>query len=306
MDRRRYLQAIGGSGVLSLAGCAGNATPDSDAGIDGPDSGTGADGSEVILAAGTTVYDSGLLDELNSGFEHWSGASVDTVIRGTGGALRTARDGDCDLVIVHARPLENAFLRDGYGINRRSLMVNDFLVVGPPGDPAGAAGRTPVGAFQAIADGEATFLSRGDRSGTHIRERRLWDEAGVTPSGPWYGETGQGMGSTLTMAAQSRAYTLADRGTYLTVVDDETLVAHVDRGIEDPPPLLRNEYAVIPVNPARYDVAYPLAMAYVGYVTGSGSGLIDQFRVNGERAYRLLGPSSDPNFEQYVPSDWRR
>lgn len=296
MDRRRYLQALGLGGTLSTAGCVGDS---------GSASGGEATGGTLTLATATTAHDSGLLGELTPGFERSFGASVKTVVRGTGGALRTARDGDCDAVLVHARPLEDEFLRDGHGINRRTVMVNDFLVVGPPDDPANAAGRDPVAAFRAVADAEATFLSRGDRSGTHTRERRLWNEAGVDPSGSWYREVGQGMGSTLVAAGQASAYTLTDRGTFLTVVDDGGLAAHVDRGIDDPPPLLRNEYAIVPTNPSRHDVAYPLAMGYVGYLTGPGQARIRDFRVDGERGFRPLGSSPEPNFRQYVPTDWR-
>lgn len=297
MDRRRYLQVIGGGSVLSLGGCAGTATRDRS---------TQLDRETVTLAAGTTVHDSGVLAALNAGFEDRLGVSVDAVIRGSGGALRTARGGDCDLVLVHARTLEDEFLRGGHGINRRSVMVNDFLVVGPRDDPAGVAGENPISAFEAIAAEEAPFLSRGDGSGTHVRERQIWTEAGIAPTGSWYSETGQGMGTTLTMAAEVGGYTLTERGSFLTVETDGALVAHVDRGIDDPPPLLRNEYAVIPVNPARHDVAYTLAMAYVGHVTGTGQDRIGEFRVDGDRAFRPFGPSRDPNFEQYVPADWQR
>jgi tungstate transport system substrate-binding protein len=206
-------------------------------------------------------------------------------------------------MLVHARPLEDEFIRAGHGINRRRVMVNDFLVVGPPDDPAGVAGADPASAFGAIAEAEATFLSRGDRSGTHIRERRIWDEARVDPGGEWYLETGQGMGDTLITARQSGAYTLVDRGTFLAV-GGGALARHVDAGIDDPPPLLRNEYAVIPVNPARHDAAYALAMSYVGYLTGPGQSRIEGFRVEGERAFRPLARSTDPEFDQYVPSDW--
>jgi tungstate transport system substrate-binding protein len=292
MRRRQYLRALGLGGAASLAGCTTRAE-------EGP-----ADRGTVTLAAATTAYDSGLLPVLNRGYADRFGARVESVVRGTGASLRTARDGDCDAVLVHARPLEDEFLRGGHGINRRRVMVNDFLVVGPPDDPAGAAGGDPVAAFEAVADAGATFLSRGDRSGTHIRERRIWDEAGVDPGGEWYLETGQGMGDTLIAARQSGAYTLVDRGTFLAVGGDGALARHVDRGIDDPPPLLRNEYAVIPVNPARHDAAYALAMSYVGYLTGPGQSRIAEFRVDGERAFRPLARSADPEFDQYVPSDW--
>ena len=295
MNRRHYLRAVGVGGTLSFAGCAGGASVDEEPGVAG---------EALTVAASTTTHDSGLLDALTPGFTERFGPRVRTVVRGTGGALRTARNGDCDAVLVHARSLEDEFLRDGAGTNRRAVMVNDFLVVGPPADPVGVGGAGPVGAFEAIADAEAAFLSRGDRSGTHLRERRVWDEAGIDPAGDWYGETGQGMGNTLTLAAETGAYTLADRGTFLNVADGR-LAAHVDRGIDAPGPLLRNEYAVIPVNPARHDVAYPLAMAFAGYLTGPAQETIEGFRIAGERAFRPAGPSATPGFEQYVPSDWR-
>ena len=183
-------------------------------------------------------------------------------------------------------------------------MVNDFLLAGPSDDPAGVVGRSPIEAFRAIADAEAPFLSRGDDSGTHVRERQVWEAAGVTPSGAWYRETGQGMGDTLTTAEQTGAYTLSDRGTFLAVSRDGPLAVHVAGGLDDPPSLLRNEYAVIPVNPARYDSAYALAMAFVGYLTGPGQSAIEAFRVSGERAFHPAGVSPRPNFEQYVPGDW--
>ena len=286
------MRALGLGGAASLAGCANRTEGDP------------SDLGSLTLATATTAYDSGLLPVLNRGYADRFGATVDAVVRGTGASLRTARDGDCDVVLVHARPLEDEFLREGYGINRRGVMVNDFLIVGPPDDPAGVAGEGPVSAFRAIADAGATFLSRGDRSGTHVRELRIWDEAGVAPGGEWYLETGQGMGDTLIAAGQSGAYTLVDRGTFLAVSGDGALARHVDFGIDDPPTLLRNEYAVIPVNPARRDVAYPLAMSYVGYLTGPGQSRIEEFRVDGERAFRPLARSADPAFEQYVPSDW--
>lgn len=292
MRRRRYLQALGLGSGLSLGGCLGN-----------PNQMSAPDG-RLTLAAATTAYDSGLLDTLHPQFEATFGATVETVARGTGGALRTARNGDCDVVLTHARPLEDAFLKAGYGLNRRAVMVNDFILVGPPDDPADVIGRDPIPAFRMIADAQARFLSRGDRSGTHLRERRLWDDAGITPTGEWYLETGQGMGDTLHTAAQTGAYTLTDRGTFLAVGVDGTLERHVASDIDDPPPRLRNEYAVIPSNPARHDVAYQLAFAYVGFLTGPGRDLIEDFRVAGDRAFRPLGASSAPDFAQYVPTNW--
>jgi tungstate transport system substrate-binding protein len=293
--RRRYIQLLGTSGSVSVAGCAEQLR-------------TTTDGepprAALTLATATTAHDSGLLDDLLPGFEAAFETTVKSLVRGTGASLRTARDGDCDVVLVHARALEDEFLRAGHGINRRRLMVNDFLLVGPNDDPAEVAGRSPTGAFRAIADAGVPFLSRGDDSGTHVRELQVWAAAGVTPSGPWYRETGQGMGDTLTTAEQVGAYTLTDRGTFLAVSSDGPLTVHVAGGIDDPLSLLRNEYAVIPVNPARHESAYPLSMAFVGYLTGPGQAAIEAFRVGGERAFRPAGVSRRPNFEQYVPTDW--
>jgi tungstate transport system substrate-binding protein len=285
---------LGAGGSLSVAGC-----------VDGSGAGTGAERSRasLTLATATTASDSGLLGALLPGFEATFETTVKALVRGTGASLRTARDGDCDAVLVHARSLEDEFLRAGHGINRRRLMVNDFVLVGPGSDPAAAAGRSPVEAFRAIAEAEVPFLSRGDDSGTHVRELQVWDAAGIRPSGGWYRETGQGMGDTLTTAEQTGAYTLTDRATFLAVGRDGPLVIHVAGGVDDPPPLLRNEYAVIPVNPARHESAYALAMALVGYLTGPGQAAIEAFRVDGERAFRPVGLSRRPHFEQYVPTE---
>jgi tungstate transport system substrate-binding protein len=292
MNRRRYLQAVGLGTTLSVAGCLG----------DGPEDGASAGVGSLTLATATTVNDSGLLSALVPEFEEALGATVRTVVRGTGGALRTAQDGNCDAVLVHARPLEDEFLRNGHGLNRRAVAVNDFLVVGPPSDPAGAAGSDPVAAFAAIADSDAAFLSRGDRSGTHVREREIWDEAGLSPAGDWYRKTGQGMGNTLVAADHRGAYTLVDRGTFTNVAVDR-LAAHVAHGVSDPPPLLRNEYAVIPTNPARYDTEYTLAMALVGYLTGPAQHRIDEFRIDGERAFRALTDAELTASDQYAPTE---
>lgn len=296
MHRRRFLRTLAVAGGLSIAGCLGS----TDQSSDGPPA-----GGQLTLAATTTVHDSGLLDPLVAGFEARFGVTVTPVVRGTGAALRTARDGDADVVLVHARPLEDAFLRDGAGINRRAVMANDFLVVGPADDPAGAAGPDPVAAVRAIAAADATFVSRGDRSGTHLRERQLWSAAGIEPAGPWYRESGQGMGNTLAVARQLDAYTLTDRGTFLATRTEGDLTALVDRGLDDPPGPLRNDYATIATNPARHEVAYPLAMAFAGFITGPGQARIDQFRVDEQRVFRPVALSTEPAFEQYVPTDWR-
>jgi tungstate transport system substrate-binding protein len=256
---------------------------------------------ELTLAATTTTHDSGLLGALNPVFEEAFGVTVRAVVRGTGAALRTGRDGDCDVVFVHSRPAEDEFIADGAGINRRDVMSNDFLVVGPPDDPASIAGRDPRAAFDRLATAGVPFLSRGDESGTHDRERRLWAAVGVDPEGAWYRETGQGMGETLFVADQQGAYTLVDRATYLSVSSRVDLRAHVDSGLADPHPLLHNEYGAIAVNPARHDVAYAAAVAYLGFLTGPAQALVESFRAAGEPAFRPTALSPRPNFGQYVP-----
>ena len=297
MNRRPFLVSLGVGGALAAGGCVGqpSATPRSG----GPD-------GRLTLAATTTVHDSGLLDPVVEGFREAFDIGVKPIVKGSGAALRTARAGDVDVVLVHARPLEDRFLRNGDGVNRRTVMVNDFMVVGPPGDPAGAGGRDPVAAFRAIAGTGATFLSRGDQSGTHLRERQLWDAAGIDPSGTWYRETGQGMGNTLVAARHLGAYTLTDRGTFLATAIGDDLIPVVNRGLADPPGSLRNVYSTIATNPARHDVRYEIAMAFVGFLTGQGQSAIEDFRVDGHRAFRAHGRFEEPNFQQYVPSDWRQ
>ncbi|KAB1194479.1 molybdenum transporter [Haloferax sp. MBLA0076] len=287
MLRRRYLQTVGTVGVVATAGCLGGGgderTEMKDTGSRSTadatteaDAGTG----DLVLATATTAYDTGLLDALHDAFSARFGVRVKTLVQGTGAALRTAADGDADVVITHARSAEDAFLRAGHGVNRRDLMHNDFLVVGPSDDPAGidSVGNDPIGAFRAIADSEALFLSRGDDSGTHRKEQALWTEAGITPAGRWYQATGDGMGDTLRQASRRGAYTLVDRGTYSVVADSSSLVPFVEGPLGGGPEILRNEYAVIATNPARHDVNYTLAMAYIGFLTGrEGQGIIRDF-----------------------------
>jgi tungstate transport system substrate-binding protein len=188
-------------------------------------------------------------------------------------------------------------------------MHNDFLVVGPPDDPAGVASCTdPVAAFERIAAAEALFVSRGDESGTHRRERLLWDRADAAPGGRWYQSTGDGMGDTLRQTSRRGAYTLTDRGTYLVFQSHGGL--DLDAFVEGPlgggPDVLRNEYGVIPTNPARHDVAYERAMLYVGYLTGpTGQEAIRTHRPDGERLFVPNALSPDPQFGQYVPESFR-
>jgi tungstate transport system substrate-binding protein len=292
MDRRRFLQSVAAGSAIAVAGC-----------IEGSAAAPDTEGPQLALGATTTVHDSGLLDALLPGFEDQFQTRVKPVIRGSGAVLRTAADGDVDVVMVHARPLEDERLREGAVVNRRAVMVNDFQVIGPAADPAEVTDASPIEAFRRIAAEGATFLSRGDRSGTHLRERQLWDAAGLDPAGTWYRESGQGMGNTLAAARELGAYTLTDRATYLATRTGE-LATLVDYGLEAPPAALRNEYASLATNPARYDTAYSLAMAFIGYLTGPAQERIGEFRIDGQRAFRPIGLSASARFSEYVPSDW--
>ena len=210
------------------------------------------------IATTTSLYDTGLLNELEDMYENISGVDVQIIAQGTGQALDTARRGDVDLVTVHSPGLEDEFIAEGYGINQRCFAYNNFLIVGPASDPAGIANKTPVEAFEAIyvagtnnTPGVA-FISRGDNSGTHNREQQIWKAAGhnytedIQDSGPWYLETGSGMGDTLTVANQKDAYTLTDIGTYLAFESHLSLVELVTEGDQ-----LLNRYSAIAVNPEK-------------------------------------------------------
>jgi len=266
-------------------------------------------GGELVISTTTSVYDTGLLDRLNAAFGERFGVMVKVIAVGTGAALRLAREGNVDLVLVHARAAEDEFLRGGWGINRRDVMYNDFVLVGPPDDPAGVGGLKSVAeAFRRIAESRARFLSRGDDSGTHKRELSLWEVAGVTPDAPWYMESGKGQGDNLVQASLMRAYTLTDRGTFISLQERLELLVLVEGPLNGGDPLLMNPYGVIAVNPAVYpNRNYIMAMAYIGFLTSpEGQHIIEEFRVNGERLFVPMALSREPRFEQYVPQDWRR
>ena len=200
----------------------------------------------VVLSTTTSTQDSGLLDVLVPRFERQSGYTLKTVSVGTGQALALAARGEADVVLVHAPALEKAYVDEGKLSNRRLVMYNDFVVVGPERDPAGVRGERAVAALARIASAGARFVSRGDRSGTHLLEQSLWQQAGVTPSAPWYIESGQGMGATLGIADDRRAYTLTDRATFLAFSKrlELRLLVEGDRA-------LFNVYSVMEVNPAN-------------------------------------------------------
>ncbi len=202
----------------------------------------------VILATTTSTQDSGLLDTLVPLFEKKTGHTVKTIAVGTGQSLALADRGEADVVLVHAPKLELEYLAKGNLINRRLVMHNDFILVGPPDDPAGIKGvKKAADTLKEIAERREKFVSRGDNSGTHNKEKALWKTVGITPKGSWYIESGQGMGATLTIAAEKRAYTLTDRATYLAFKKRIQLTVLFEGDA-----LLLNIYHVMEVNPARY------------------------------------------------------
>lgn len=175
-----------------------------------------AEDTSILVASTTSTEQSGLFGHLLPAFTAKTGIQVKVVALGTGQALDIGRRGDADVVFVHDREAEEKFVAEGHGIERRDVMHNDFVLVGPRSDPARAAGRDVVAALRSIASAKTPFVSRGDPSGTHAAELRAWKEAGIAPQGEWYREIGQGMGPTLNMASAQAGYTLADRGTWLS------------------------------------------------------------------------------------------
>ena len=209
----------------------------------------GAASKNIILATTTSTQDSGLLDVLIPIFEKESGYFVKTIAVGSGQAMKMGEKGEADVLLVHSPDAEKKFLLAGFGSNRMLVMHNDFIVVGPAGDPANIKGqKSSIEAFKKIAQAESLFLSRGDNSGTHAKEKGIWKAAGINPEGKkWYQQTGLGMGQTLSVAAEKKGYTLADRGTYLSMKKSLGLDILVEGE-----PLLLNVYHVIEVNPAKW------------------------------------------------------
>lgn len=226
------------------------------------------------LGATTTLQDSGLLDALVADFERRTGRKVRASVQGTAAVLGLARKGDVDLVFVHEPAQERELMREGYGDRRELVMYNDFVLVGPTADHAGVRGRPIEDAFRSIAASGATFISRGDRSGTDIAEKSIWAGAGLRPQGPWYLESGVGQGQSLVVASERRAYMVTDRGTFVG------LSARLDLAIlVEPRPRLLNTYHVLTLDPARVPAADRAAAAsFVAYlVSVEGQELIGAF-----------------------------
>lgn len=235
------------------------------------------------LATTTSTENSGLLHAILPAFEKSTGYEVHVIAVGTGKALRMGRDGDVDLVLVHAPPAEEQFIKHGYGVHRQQVMYNDFVLVGPKHDPARINGmQDPARALAKIARHKSLFVSRGDDSGTNKKERHLWDAAGINPQGMWYRQAGQGMGKVLQMSGELNGYTLTDRATWLAMRDKLPLSILVEGD-----PRLYNPYGIIAVNPERYPEAnYSGAMAMIHWITAKqAQQLIAQFRVQGEQLF---------------------
>jgi tungstate transport system substrate-binding protein len=239
----------------------------------------GVSAQERLKISSTTSTDNtGLFGALNPPFEKRFDCRLDVIAVGTGKALKIGEAGDVDVVFVHARAAEDKFIADGHGVNRRDVMYNDFIIVGPKEDPAGIKGfKDAKKALAAIAEKSAPFISRGDDSGTHKKELTLWKMAGIAPKGTWYSEAGQGMGAVLQIANEKKAYALADRGTYLAYSKkvDLTILCEGDKDLFNP-------YGIMAVNPAKFpEVNYVLAMAYIGWVTSQeGQKIIREFGVD--------------------------
>ncbi|MCK5567907.1 MAG: substrate-binding domain-containing protein [Actinomycetia bacterium] len=231
---------------------------------------------KVLLATTTSTYDSGLLDELILGFEQESEYEIIPIAVGTGEAIKMGEKGVVDIILVHSRQAEDKFIEEGFGINRKDVMYNDFVIVGPAGDPAGIHGLSVTEGLKVISEKEILFVSRGDDSGTHKKEILLWEESGIKPVGDWYIESGQGMGFTLGIAEEKRAYTLTDRGTYLSSIDYLSLEILIE-GDE----ILFNPYGIIQINPQKHQdlsINHEGALAFIEYITSQkGQEIIEKF-----------------------------
>ena len=232
------------------------------------------------LATTTSTENSGLLGILLPPFEEKFGIKVDVITVGTGKALTLGENGDVDVVLVHARAAEEKFIEEGYGVNKRDIMFNDYIILGPSDDPAEIKGESNVTlALKKIADRKAYFISRGDDSGTHKKEKSLWQNAKISPEGKWYMEIGQGMGAALQIAYEKQAYILCDKGTFLAYKNKIDLVILCEGDA-----LLFNPYGIMVVNPARYpQVKYIEAMQLIAWITSvEGQKIIGEYKKEGK------------------------
>jgi tungstate transport system substrate-binding protein len=278
MQTRSHLMALAVAGMLA-------AIP-----------GVSAQDKSIVVSSTTSTNDSGLFGYILPLFKAKTGIDVKVVSQGTGQALDTGRRGDSDVVFVHAKAQEEKFVADGFGVKRHPVMYNDFILIGPKSDPAGAKGRDIVAGLKKIKDKGSPFISRGDRSGTHSAELALWKAAGIDPHpnpppqagegrvgvGPWYKEIGQGMGAALNTASASNSYVLADRGTWLSFRNrgDLDIVVEGDNR-------LFNQYGVILVNPAKHaHVKKDLGQAFIDWlISPEGQKAINDYKINGQQLF---------------------
>jgi len=253
-----------------------------------------AQDKSIVVASTTSTQDSGLFGYLLPLFKAKTGIDVKVVAQGTGQALDTARRGDADVVFVHARSAEEKFLAEGFGVKRYPVMYNDFVLIGPRSDPAGIKGtKDIVAALKTIKSKGIAFISRGDRSGTHIAELNLWKVAGIdiaADKGPWYKEIGQGMGAALNTASAANAYVLSDRGTWLAFKNKGDLVIEVEGDKR-----LFNQYGVMLVNPQKHPtVKKELGQQFVDWlISPEGQRDIAGYKINGEQLF--YPDAGDPN-----------
>lgn len=249
----------------------------------------------IVVASTTSTQDSGLFDYLLPIFKQVTGIAVKVIAHGTGLALEAGKRGDADVVFVHAKPMEVAFIAEGHGVKRYPVMYNDFVLIGPKSDPAGIRGTKYAGdALRMIKEKQSPFISRGDNSGTHLAELRFWNrDAGINiekENGEWYKSIGQGMGATLNMAAEEAAYVLCDRGTWISFRSrgDLEILVQGDRQ-------LFNQYGVILVHPARHpDVKKALGQEFIDWlVSPDGQQAIANYKINGEQLF--IPNATDPN-----------
>lgn len=268
--------------------------------------------SDKVLKMSTTTstQSSGLLDILLPEFTADTGIQVKVIAKGTGAAIRDGQDGNVDVIFVHAKDREEAFVAEGFGTKRYPVMHNDFVIIGPAADPAGIKGMSDAGqAFAKIAGAKVIFVSRGDDSGTHTKEQEIWLASGVpvidqsqkivsndkekeislkapADSGDWYMSIGQGMGKTITFTEEKQGYALADRGTYIKFKYGKTPAVDLDI-LSEGGEFLANPYGIIPVNPAKYsDIQYDMAMQFVDWITSEkGQKLIGDYRLEGKQLF---------------------
>jgi tungstate transport system substrate-binding protein len=253
-----------------------------------------AQDKSIVVASTTSTQDSGLFEYLLPIFQQKTGITVKVVAQGTGQALDTGRRGDADVVFVHAKSAEEKFLAEGEGVKRFPVMYNDFVLIGPKTDPAGIKGMKDVAkALQTIKDKQASFISRGDRSGTHIAELNLWKDSNVDiekDKGTWYKSIGQGMGAALNTAGASNAYVLSDRGTWIHFKNKGDLQILVEGDKR-----MFNQYGVILVNPAKHpNVKKELGQEFIDWlISPDGQKTISNYKIEGEQLF--YPNASDPN-----------